>query len=40
VGLSFPVAPEVRPLPGSLINIFRALNTDLGLGQPVDRRLP
>jgi uracil-DNA glycosylase len=34
VGLSFSVAPEVRPLPGSLINIFRELNTDLGLPQP------
>ncbi|GAA4962188.1 hypothetical protein GCM10023238_31780 [Streptomyces heliomycini] len=31
VGLSFSVAPEVRPLPGSLINIFRELGTDLGL---------
>ena len=34
VGLSFSVAPEVRPLPGSLINIFRELTTDLGLPQP------
>jgi uracil-DNA glycosylase len=34
VGLSFSVAPEVRPLPGSLINIYRELNTDLGLPQP------
>ena len=34
VGLSFSVAPDVRPLPGSLINIFRELNTDLGLPQP------
>ncbi|MEU1405950.1 uracil-DNA glycosylase [Streptomyces sp. NPDC005728] len=34
VGLSFSVAPEVRPLPPSLINIFRELNTDLGLPQP------
>ncbi|MEU6733482.1 uracil-DNA glycosylase [Streptomyces physcomitrii] len=30
VGLSFSVAPEVRPLPGSLINIFRELEADLG----------
>ncbi|WUD71602.1 uracil-DNA glycosylase [Streptomyces sp. NBC_00510] len=34
VGLSFSVAPEVRPLPGSLLNIYRELNTDLGLPQP------
>ncbi len=34
VGLSFSVAPEVRPLPGSLINIFREYGTDLGLPQP------
>src|ERR1700741_556449 len=34
VGLSFSVAPEVRPLPGSLVNIFRELSTDLGLPQP------
>jgi uracil-DNA glycosylase len=34
VGLSFSVAPQVRPLPGSLINIFRELNTDLGVPQP------
>ncbi len=34
VGLSFSVAPKVRPLPGSLINIFRELNADLGLPQP------
>lgn len=36
MGLSFSVAPDVRPLPGSLINIFRELNTDLGLPQPVN----
>ncbi|MEU5051690.1 uracil-DNA glycosylase [Streptomyces sp. NPDC021096] len=34
VGLSFSVAPEVRPLPGSLENIFRELHTDLGLARP------
>ncbi|MDF3299360.1 uracil-DNA glycosylase [Streptomyces tropicalis] len=34
VGLSFSVAPEVRPLPPSLINIFRELHTDLGAPQP------
>lgn len=31
VGLSFSVAPDVRPLPGSLRNIFRELETDLGI---------
>lgn len=36
VGLSFSVAPEVRPLPGSLVNIFRELNTDLNLPQPAN----
>ncbi len=30
VGLSFSVTPEVRPLPGSLVNIFTELNNDLG----------
>ncbi|MEV5612550.1 uracil-DNA glycosylase [Streptomyces sp. NPDC052225] len=34
VGLSFSVAPDVRPLPGSLINIYRELGSDLGLPQP------
>lgn len=34
MGLSFSVAPDVRPLPPSLINIFRELNTDLGAPQP------
>ncbi|MFE4537350.1 uracil-DNA glycosylase [Streptomyces scopuliridis] len=34
VGLSFSVAPEVRPLPGSLENIFREAHTDLGLPRP------
>ncbi|MDX3235480.1 uracil-DNA glycosylase [Streptomyces sp. ME03-5709C] len=34
VGLSFSVAPEVRPLPGSLQNIYRELGADLGLPQP------
>ncbi|MEV8566350.1 uracil-DNA glycosylase [Streptomyces sp. NPDC051322] len=34
VGLSFSVAPEVRPVPGSLENIFRELHTDLGLPRP------
>ncbi|HYZ07634.1 MAG TPA: uracil-DNA glycosylase [Pseudonocardiaceae bacterium] len=30
VGLSFSVAPEVRPLPPSLVNIFREYADDLG----------
>ncbi|MBL1119979.1 uracil-DNA glycosylase [Streptomyces sp. 110] len=34
VGLSFSVAPEVRPLPGSLENIYRELHTDLALPRP------
>ena len=34
VGLSFSVAPEVRPLPGSLINIFREYTADLGHPEP------
>ena len=34
VGLSFSVAPDVRPLPKSLINIFQEYTTDLGLPQP------
>lgn len=34
MGLSFSVAPEVRPLPGSLLNTYREMNTDPGLPQP------
>ncbi|MEE1801191.1 uracil-DNA glycosylase [Streptomyces sp. NPDC101062] len=34
VGLSFSVAPEVRPVPGSLDNIFREMHTDLGHPRP------
>jgi len=34
VGLSFSVAPEVRPLPPSLVNIFRELVDDLGVLPP------
>src|SRR2546426_1428380 len=30
VGLSFSVAPDVRPLPKSLINIYKELHDDLG----------
>ncbi|NLT29713.1 MAG: uracil-DNA glycosylase [Propionibacterium sp.] len=31
VGLSFSVAKDVRPLPGSLRNIYRELESDLGI---------
>jgi uracil-DNA glycosylase len=34
VGLSFSVAPQVRPLPASLVNIFREYSQDLGLPAP------
>ncbi|MFD3523255.1 uracil-DNA glycosylase [Streptomyces sp. NPDC058653] len=34
VGLSFSVAPEVRPVPGSLDNIFREMHTDIGAPRP------
>ncbi|MBV9141341.1 MAG: uracil-DNA glycosylase [Pseudonocardiales bacterium] len=34
VGLSFSVEPGVRPLPGSLANIFREYSDDLGLPAP------
>ena len=34
VGLSFSVAPDVRPVPRSLANIYQELHTDLGLSSP------
>ena len=34
VGLSFSVAPDVRPLPPSLLNIYQELATDLGHPMP------
>ncbi|MDQ2622388.1 MAG: uracil-DNA glycosylase [Actinomycetota bacterium] len=34
VGLSFSVAPEVRPLPPSLVNIFKEYCEDLGYPSP------
>jgi uracil-DNA glycosylase len=34
VGLSFSVAPDVRPLPRSLANIFNEYRADLGYPQP------
>jgi uracil-DNA glycosylase len=36
VGLSFSVAPDVRPLPRSLVNILRELEADLGCPPPPD----
>src|ERR1700730_15127943 len=39
VGLSFSVAPEVRRLPGSLVNIFREYRDDLGYPAPPHRDL-
>jgi uracil-DNA glycosylase len=34
IGLSFAVAPQVRPIPRSLTNIFREYQDDLGLPAP------
>ncbi|MGZ4579746.1 MAG: uracil-DNA glycosylase [Nocardioidaceae bacterium] len=34
VGLSFSVAPDVRPLPKSLVNIYKELEADLGHPPP------
>ncbi len=34
IGLSFAVAPDVRPLPPSLVNIFTELRSDLGVPAP------
>lgn len=34
IGLSFAVAPDVDPLPRSLVNIFREYREDLGLPAP------
>jgi len=34
IGLSFAVAPDVRPVPRSLENIYRELRDDLGLPTP------
>ena len=36
MGLSFSTRPGVRPLPRSLANIYRELNSDLGLPVPED----
>ncbi len=34
IGLSFAVDPHVRPLPRSLVNIYRELGDDLGIAVP------
>ena len=34
IGLSFAVEPHVRPVPRSLANIYRELNSDLGIQPP------
>ena len=36
VGLSFSVAPDVRPVPRSLVNIYKEYHQDLGLPIPDD----
>ncbi len=36
VGLSFSVAPNVRPLPKSLINIYKELEDDLHIAPPIN----
>ncbi|MCG5215962.1 uracil-DNA glycosylase [Streptosporangium sp. KLBMP 9127] len=36
VGLSFSVAPDVRPLPGSLVNIYKEYMADLGHPAPTN----
>src|SRR3954466_6263992 len=34
IGLSFSVAPDVRPLPRSLVNIYAELGSDVGVEPP------
>ena len=34
IGLSFAVAPDVRPIPRSLANIYQEMRTDLGIDPP------
>jgi len=36
VGLSFSVAPDVRPLPRSLVNIYKELMSDVGVPAPTN----
>src|SRR6201989_382268 len=36
IGLSFSVAPTVKRLPGSLVNIFREYSDDLGYPAPAN----
>jgi len=35
IGLAFAVDPQVRPVPRSLVNIYRELHSDLGVTPPV-----
>jgi len=35
IGLAFAVDPDVRPVPRSLVNIYRELQSDLGVTPPV-----
>lgn len=36
VGLSFSVAPQVKPIPRSLSNIYKELESDLGIATPAN----
>jgi uracil-DNA glycosylase len=36
VGLCFSVAPDVRPIPKSLVNIYKELQTDVGVEPPAN----
>ena len=36
VGLCFSVAPDVRPIPKSLVNIYKELQSDLGVEPPAN----
>lgn len=36
IGLSFSVAPDVKPIPGSLRNIFKEYSEDLGYPRPAN----
>ncbi|MCL2582987.1 MAG: uracil-DNA glycosylase [Streptosporangiales bacterium] len=36
IGLSFSVAPDVKPIPGSLRNIFKEYSEDLGYPKPAN----
>ena len=38
-GFAFSVRPEIAPFPASLINIFKELESDLGVAMPTDGNL-